>query len=281
MTNPFQFLALLLAVLFVTPTLFGQSDTCLLQAELGISFPPVANQMQRDFSQPLLNELGVKRIRIGEDWSLREPTPGSFNWGPLDDRLAWAAANDYKILLTIQSRGPAWVCGAQNGQSCVFSDNADFRNYLDSLLTRYPNQIDKIQFGNEWQTNFWYVGNASEFIASHNTLYDAVQMHAPTTDVVLGGFTTSSLRFLAGCNGVIDSFVQDDGILVDSTILATNCNSPTFTAASQRIDSILGQTNYDVLDLHLYDDVELWPALLENFTDTITKPIIISEFGGL
>jgi len=258
---------------------FAQNDTCLAHSELGISFPPVADAVQRDFAQLHLDALDIQRIRFGEDWALREPSPGNYNWGPLDQRIAWATQNQYPILLTIQSRGPAWACGQSNPQSCVV-DNMAFRAYMDALLMRYPNQIDKIQFGNEWQTTFWYVGNAQEFIASNHVVYDAVQAHSPTTQVVLGGFTTSSLRYMAACNGYVNGFYEDDGSFLDSSFLATACTSAPILAVKARIDSILSQAKYDVLDLHLYDDVEQWDEYYANFTDTITKPIIVSEFGG-
>ena len=270
-----------LFLLFLLPfALLSQSDTCLNYSEIGISFPPVADQTQRDFAQLHLDELGVQRIRFAEDWSLREPTQGNFNWGPLDERISWASSNNYDVLLTIQSRGPSWACGNQNGQSCVFLDNAYFQTYLDSLLQRYPNQIDKIQFGNEWQSDFWYVGNAQEFIESNNTLYNSVQTYSPTTQVVLGGFTTISLRFLAACNGYDVEFYDDDGNFYDSTLLSSLCNDPAILSVRNRIDSVLTFANYDQLDIHLYDDVELWPILYENFTDTLNKPVIVSEFGG-
>ena len=63
------------------------TDYELSHLRLGISFPPVADEEQRTFSASLLNELGVKYIRIGEDWSFREPSQGNFIWSPLDDRI--------------------------------------------------------------------------------------------------------------------------------------------------------------------------------------------------
>ncbi len=271
---------LVLVLTFNIGNTFCQTDTCLLNTEIGISFPPVADQNQRDFAEIHLDSLGIKKIRFAEDWTLREPTQGNFNWGPLDQRITWAQDNNYEVLLTIQSRGPAWACSQQNGQSCVYSDNAYFKNYIDSLLLRYPNQIDKIQFGNEWQIEYWYVGNANEFIESNNTLYNSVQSHSPNTKVVLGGFTTMSLRFLAACNGYDIEFYDDDGNFYDSLYLANNCSDPLITATSNRIDSVLRYADYDMLDIHLYDDAELWPALYSNFTDTLSKPVIVSEFGG-
>jgi len=48
---------------------------------------------------------------------------------------------------------------------------------------------------------------------------------SPTTEVVLGGFTTSSLRYLAYCNGYINHFIEDDGTIIDSTLIDDICNA--------------------------------------------------------
>lgn len=272
---------LFLIVLILGMRKISAQDTCLTNLSLGVSFPPVSNMSDRFFTKTHLDILGVKKIRIAEDWALREPTQGTFNWTPLDDRINWAYDNNYEILLTIQSRGPAWACSSlQNSQSCVFNNNNDFKIYVDSLLQRYPGKITKIQFGNEWQSDYWYVGNAADFIAANNVLYNSVQIYSPTTEVVLGGFTTISLRFLAGCNGNVTSFYDDDGIYYDSTFLAINCPLPTVQNVINRIDSVLQFAQYNILDIHLYDDVDQWDEYYLNFKDTITKPIIVSEFGG-
>jgi len=271
---------LVIVLVFEMGIIYAQ-DTCLTNLTLGISFPPVANNTERTYTKIHLDTLGVTKIRFAENWALREPVKGNFNWAPLDDRINWAYNNDYEILLTIQSIAPNWACSSvQNGQSCVFDDNNDFKKYIDSLLTRYSGKIAKIQFGNEWQSDFWYAGNAENFIAANNVLFNSVQIHSPFTKVVLGGFTTISLRFLAGCNGVVSSFYDDDGIFYDSTYLITNCPTPLIQNVRNRIDSVLQLAQYDMLDLHFYDDAEQWDEYYINFSDTITKPIIVSEFGG-
>ncbi len=248
---------------------------------LGISFPPVADQEQRDFAAPLLSELNVGFIRIAEDWSFREPTQGSFNWLPLDDRINWAFNNKLEVLLTIQPNGPNWACTAsQNDNSCVYANTTEFKNYVELLLQRYGGKIDKIQFGNEWQSDFWYIGTAQQFTEASNVLYQAVQTYSPTTKMVLGGFTNASLRFLAGCNGKIGSFYDDEGILYDETYLAANCDGAELQAVLTRINYVLDNALYDEVDIHLYDDVENWDEYYLNFKTMTTKPIIVSEFGG-
>lgn len=252
-----------------------------INVNLGISFPPVASEEQRIFTAPLLNELNVDIIRIGENWSFREPTEGEFKWESLDDRINWAENNGLNVLLTIQSNGPDWACSAQqNTNSCVFENNEKFRNYIEQLLQRYPNRISKIQFGNEWQSNFWYIGSEQEFVLANNIVYNAIQQFSPQTAFVLGGFTTISLRFLAGCNGVIDEFSDDEGNVYTREFLDNNCDSAEVQEVKNRIDYVLGNALYDMVDIHLYDDAENWTTYFENFKAMVLKPIIITEFGG-
>jgi len=252
-----------------------------IDTQLGISFPPVADDEQRSFTAPKLADLNVSKIRIGEDWSLREPVKGEFNWGPLDKRVNWAKENNIQILLTIQSKGPEWACSStKNDNSCVYTDNNDFKNYVEALLQRHPNTFYKIQFGNEWQSDFWYVGTAEEYSTASNIVYDAVQTYSPNTTFVLGGFTTISLRFLAGCDGAVDSFYNDDGIFFDRAFLDNNCDAPEIIEVKKRIADVLTHARYDEVDIHLYDDAEQWKAYYENFKQMVDKPIIITEFGG-
>lgn len=257
-----------------------QNDKCLKNLSLGVSFPPVADNAEREFTKAHLDTLGVAKIRFAENWALREPIKGNYNWGPLDERINWANENNYKILLTIQSNGPDWACSRlKNKQSCIFNNNNDFKIYIDSLLQRYSGKISKIQFGNEWQSDYWYVGDANDYIDVNNILYDSVKNYSPSTQVVLGGFSAISLRFLAGCNGINTSFYDDEGNFIDSSNIKTKCSSPVIAKALNKIDLVLKNAKYDLLDLHFYDDVEQWDKYFEYFSNNL-KPIIVSEFGG-
>ena len=248
----------------------------------GIPFPPVSTAEQRAFTAPVLQELGMKHIRFAEEWAFREPQQGQFNWSPLDKRLAWAEAEELQVLLTVQANAPDWACtGAQNEKSCVF-DTAAFSVYINALLQRYANRLHKIQFGNEWQTSFWYAGTAADFIAANNILYEAVAAHSPATKVVLGGFTTISARFLTAC-ATADfpfSFYNDEGDLFDKQNLPQLCQTAEFAAANERIEQVMQQAQYDELDLHLYDDAEQWPLYVQHMRSLSSKPIIVTEFGG-
>ncbi|MEL7341859.1 MAG: hypothetical protein AAGM67_15360 [Bacteroidota bacterium] len=259
---------------------FDPADYELTQLELAISFPPVEDESDREFSREKLAELAVRKIRFAEEWAFREAVQGEYNWGPLDRRLQWAEQNELEVMLTIQSNGPEWACQSQNERSCNYRDNQEFANYLSALLQRYPNQLDRIQFGNEWQSDFWYIGTAQEFVASNNVLYQAVQTHSPQTTVVLGGFTSISLRAMAACTDKLVDFYDDEGTFYDQATLDSICPSSEAQSLFDRIDYVLQNAQYDEVDLHLYDDPENWDEVLAHFRSINTSPLIVSEFGG-
>jgi len=280
-----RFFAIAFFICFVSYVVSAQTDSCINNVRLGISFPPVTDADQREFSGIHLLNLNVSLIRIAEDWALREASEGVYNWGPLDARMSWIDENNYDVLLTIQSNGPDWACNSnlQNDLSCAFSDSVAFRKYMDTLLVRYGNTITKIQFGNEWHSEYWYVGYAADFIKANNTLWESVQENAPQIKVVLGGFASGTMTSLAGCYGYLDSLrLPDSDVWHQQPAIIAYCASPEVQYIQQKQDSILSMCHYDIIDMHLYDDVEYWP-LYYQIMDSIsggTYPIIVTEMGG-
>jgi hypothetical protein len=266
-----------------TPSLLSTEAEISSEFLIGISFPPVTDIEDREFTLEQLHALGIEHIRIAEDWSYREPVEGQFKWDPLDERIEWAVQNQISLLLTIQANGPDWACdlNRRNERSCVFRESGDFENYITALLLRYPNQIEKIQFGNEWASDNWYLGTPEEFVTFHNILYQAVQQFSPQTQVVLGGLSTDQLRVLAFCQGKVDAYFRIDGELI-SEVDDRLCSSQDFTSFLQRFEYVIHNTEYDLIDFHFYDDAESWPnyyqAAMEHFPELY--PVIVSEFGG-
>ncbi|PCJ57244.1 MAG: hypothetical protein COA73_11000 [Candidatus Hydrogenedentota bacterium] len=265
----------------------ASSNAVVGTVELGLSFPPMADSSQLVFTQQEMTNLGVSLLRFDERWADREPTEDAYNWAPLDARMQFIANNGYTAMMTIVANGPAWACsGVSNPQSCVNTDNNDFKQYIEDLLQRYPNQLAKIQYGNEWTTPFWYVGSEVEFVVVANILYTAVQTYSPQTEVVLGGISIGGLRLAAACNG----YLAGETLCVEGTTFnvdafqATECGMPANADQLTRLDYVFQNANYDLVDLHLYDDPEYWSqyvaAVNDLYNDVNPKPIIISEFGG-
>ncbi len=189
---------------------------------------------------------------------------------------------DLDVLLTIQSNGPDWACQTdlQNERACVFSDLDAFRIYIDYLLDRALQDVDKVQFGNEWASEYWYPGSAQDFVAASNIVYEAVKTRDPEKPFVLGGFASGTLYALAFCQGTLDHYQQswDPALITDRAL----CQSQEAQAGLARISFVLENAEYDMIDLHFYDNHQDWPAMLQAFQNILPRqvPLIVSEFGG-
>lgn len=250
--------------------------------KLGLSYPPMRDAGQMAFTARHLRALDVRLVRYEERWALREPTPGAFQWGPLDARIAFAQAHQVSLLLNIRADGPAWAVGpVRNAESAVFANAPAFSNFVAKLVQRYRGRIAKLQFGNEWHSEFWYAGTAEEFVYWNNLFYDTVKQHAPELPVVLGGLSIGGLRGLAVLDGRLNYYYDDAGRKRTGPQLERLRRSVRAQALSRRIDTVLQGSRYDLLDLHLYDDAEDWPAMVASIRARVPdKAFIVSEFGG-
>ena len=251
------------------------------QLELGLSFPPIANENQRSFTTKQLDALDVQMIRFAVDWRNREPEKGEYYWEPFDERMVWIEENDLSVVLTVQSIGPEWACDPEltNEKSCVYTDLEAFEEFVHALLVRYPGQIEKIQFGNEWISGYWFVGDIDAFITANNLLYDVTKKVSPETEVVLGGFATGTLHALAFCEGALDYIYLGDGTNSSDRSL---CEMDEVQRGYDRLYGVAENAKFDLVDLHFYDNAEDWLVEYEviqaYFTDDMKY--IVTEFGG-
>ena len=251
---------------------------------MGMSFPPVRNMAEISFTLNQLKRLGIRDIRIAENWKNREPERGDFNWAPLENRIRALGNDGLRILLTIQSDGPDWACGARNSKSCIFTDWSDFENYMEELLARVGSELDAIQFGNEWDNQF--VGTARQFLILQNRFYDLVKKYRPGLDVVLGGITTRSLLYEAIClNGTRinqNEYGLQRPIDLNRLITEDVCTRQRQSYANDLTDvrNMLSQARYDIADIHLYDTPDLWDEFMESLGKMTQRPLYATEFGG-
>jgi len=265
-------------------SVYGATDI-----KAGMSFPPFADSQQIEFTIGEIKKLAIDRIRIAVDWRDREPKQGAFSWTPMDRRITAATEGNISIFLTIISLGPDWACLPPGSDgACMIDENA-LKTFIEELLVRYEN-IDKIQFGNEWESGAddgtAYIAPASieKFVTYNNILYDAVQRLSPDTQVVLGGLTRTSpiVEYYANkgnypdfsgielANGATEEYLKNQ---VDK--IKTEYKS---SGIKQNIDYVFGHAEYDIIDIHLYDDPENWAEYLSVLPEG--KPIVVSEFGG-
>ncbi len=242
---------------------------------IGISFPPVKNKEELEFTLSKLKDLWIDKIRFSTKWEDREPKKNKFNWSPLDERINFFYDNDISILLTI------------NFDDLKYWDKNQFKNFIKTLAKRYSNKIDKIQYWNEWDYN--NKDEIENFVEYNNVLFEEFKKHSPETEVVLWWLTRSSLVYKALCleNKVLDfsnlSLIDwkkendlQNYLKNDVCIKNKEDSEKTY----QIVDYVLKNAKYDLVDLHLYDDAENWDLYVKYLQDKVTKPIIVSEFWG-
>lgn len=263
---------------------FGSTDIA-----VGISFPPFSNSSQMSFTVSELKKMSIGRMRIAIDWRDREPKQGKFYWGPMDLRMQTAKDNGISVFLTILSLAPDWALLPAGSDGACIMDEQALKSFIEALVLRYDN-IDKIQFGNEWETEHeegtGYADTESlkKFVIYNNILFDAVQNHSPNTKVVLGGLTSTYplVEFFTGKGSCPDfsGLRLARGVTIDklNSKLARSKLEYDSKGIRQNIDYVFEHAQYDMLDIHLYDDAENWPSYVSVLPKD--KPILVSEFGG-
>ena len=113
-----------------------------------------------------------------------------------------------------------------------------------------------------------------------NIVHDTVKATFPDMPVVVGGILSHSMKNIAICNGS-KHFGEPD-----PTQLERFCNSPQYLDHVERLEEVLSQGRYDVVDQHLYFDEENWGVYIDTLRTVVLPPsrrdtpIIVTEFGG-
>jgi hypothetical protein len=178
---------------------------------------------------------GVEIIRKTFDWSLIEPTKGSFDWTATDSVIASIARAGLKVLPVVVY-SPTWASNcpsASRPKLCPPASNSDFGDFLATAIGRYgPNgsfwknnpTVPKVpivswQIWNEPNFTAWWGGkpNAAEYAAMLQTVAPMIRAADPSAEVVTAGITdsfgTGSIRlgyyvaqlYAAGAKGSFDT----------------------------------------------------------------------------
>ncbi len=266
---------------------------------LGISFPPLSSREQLKLTGEYLKDLGVHHIRMSLNWGLREPEEGQYNWDPFDRRMDFFANLGVVPFITLNSNAPEWIRNTlqdrkKNSRSAALGpgENQKLAGFVQAFINRYqqrnPGLVRYIQFGNEWQGAWWYAGSGLKYRASLEAVYAAVKQADPDIIVVLGGFAWGTAASLAAYDGRIESFWGDDGELVsgDELRCIVSMQSPALPGESdlERIDIVLASSAYDWVDVHMYDQPELWSAgvdaVVSRLREDFNGRVVCTEFGG-
>lgn len=80
--------------------------------EYGASFSKLhADELQLDWKETyraLLDDLGIKKLRLSAHWPMIEPEQDTFNFSELDFQMREAAAHDASVILAVGKKTPGW-----------------------------------------------------------------------------------------------------------------------------------------------------------------------------
>lgn len=138
---------LFLVTLFVTGTFFVLAAVPLPDhITYGVTFSKLrADELNLDWRETyhaLLNELGVKRLRLIAHWPMVEPKEGQYDFSALDYQLRVAESHGAHVILAIGRRLPSWPeCHvpewAKNLDSAT--QNMKLLAYMTAVVERYKN----------------------------------------------------------------------------------------------------------------------------------------------
>jgi len=286
------FVLLLAAVSLVScaaPFPYDDYGYAVTDLELGIAFPGVSSPEALQKTIAALTDFSQSYVRIGEHWSLRETADDVFSWGPLETRLDAFSAAGIKVLLSIESHEwPAWL--SSTGAHSETATLDQFRYFVRELLRLYGDRIEYIQFGNEWnwEIDTYFAGDENAFIDYTNILGEEVtswrnSVSGSTPVHVLGSFAGGNQ--LAYDQGLLSSIVIDGTPVYTEKVSAYGA-LPQSERVTVRTRHVLQDAAFEMLDIHLYDNVQDWDKSVSAYQQALADvgksslPLIVSEFGG-
>lgn len=108
----------------------------------------------------ILNDLGVKHLRLVSYWSDIEPTQGSYDFSELDYEMAQAEAHGAKVTLAVGLRQPRWPECHPPSWVDISQPTSDWQpqleRYMTAVIQRYKDSsvLESYQLENEYFNAF-------------------------------------------------------------------------------------------------------------------------------
>jgi hypothetical protein len=168
-----------------------------------------------DAEMPLVQDLGVKLLRLEFPWALLEPERGVFDWSRADYIVN--SAREHGIQLhPVLVHTPAWAAGDLRPAASAPPAAADFSAFVTAVVSRYRGRVSYWELWNEPDDTKYF--NASENVYVTRILTPggrAVHAANPDARVIAGGPANPNvnwIRFLYsyGARGSFDIMAFHD-----------------------------------------------------------------------
>lgn len=200
---------LLFPVVSCSPLSSSREDTA------AISFPssPLENfgfclnflesdPLLREKRFQLMDDLGIKAVRIPFPWKEVQPRRGNFRWEKYDKVVEEFASHNIKILALLTA-SPSWASSSYTPVGASPPDEiGDFANFVRETVRRYKGRVKFWEIWNEPNVPRFWGGRKStpeEFVALLREGYRACKNEDPGAMVIMGGIAVGKdLSYLEG-----------------------------------------------------------------------------------
>jgi len=131
-------------------------------------------------------------------WPQLEPRKGQWNFALLDRYVSLAEEHRAEVLLPLglspqwASKHPLESSAYQPGNAAEPADNADWRNYVATVVTRYRGRIKAYEIWNEPNNRGFWTGDTRQMVALTREASEIIHRIDPEASVVSPAATTSS-----------------------------------------------------------------------------------------
>jgi len=181
--------------------------------------------VMNDFLRSVRQDLGVPWVKQQVRWEIIEPERGQFNWDELDLFMAGSRFFGVNVMLSIVT-APDWARepGISTAQHGPPANNADYVNFVRTILERYPGQVFAIEVWNEQNiSREWTSLNglrASNYVSLLRDTYNMVQEISPGTIVISGALSPTGVN---DGIGAIDDFVYMEQMIDAGLLDVADC----------------------------------------------------------
>jgi hypothetical protein len=153
----------LVSTLLPTGAAFAKSKPVVPRELFGMHYHGVSN------SVPNFRVGAVRLWDSGVAWATLQPTPDTFNWGPLDSAVANAQAAGVAEIQYAFGHTPVWAAAQKNkpgpignGTASEPANMAYFTNFARAVAERYRGRITSYDMWNEGNLKIYWTGTSKQ-----------------------------------------------------------------------------------------------------------------------
>jgi polysaccharide biosynthesis protein PslG len=196
------------------------------QVAIQVQASPDLNPDNQDgWMREVSQKLGLGWFKQQVRWEEVEPQKGQYDWSVLDMVIGSASKFGLKVLMSIVT-APKWARepGADLNKQGPPANNADYVNFVSTLLNRYPKQVQAIEVWNEENIDREWSSTrglkAANYVSLLKDTFTAVKAIDPGVIIISGALSPTG--FNDGV-GAWDDYVYLDQLISAGVLNYADC----------------------------------------------------------